>query len=78
MFRNFGRMHIKSTLVYCGNDCIAARRCLHFGPEAKLAYERGDLVDVVYTDDILLLNASDLHHAEYLNAVASAGHRYGM
>ena len=47
-------------------------------PEAKLAYERGDLADVVYADDTLLLSASDAHLAEYLNAVALAGHRYGM
>ena len=45
---------------------------------AKLAYERGDLSDVVYADDTLLISTSSAHLAEYLSAVAKAGEKYGM
>jgi len=45
---------------------------------AQLAYDRGDLSDVVYADDTLLISVSNAHLAEYLHAVAIAGERYGM
>jgi len=47
-------------------------------PSAKLAYQRGDLSDVVYADDTLLISVSSIHLEEYLLAVAAAGARYGM
>jgi hypothetical protein len=47
-------------------------------PGARQAYDRGDLSDVVYADDTLLISVSDAHLAEYLRVVASAGERYGM
>ena len=40
---------------------------------AKDAYAKGDLSDVVYADDTLLIAVSSTHLAEYLQAVASAG-----
>jgi len=49
-----------------------------FSPEARQAYDRGDLSDVIYADDTLLISVSVNHLAEYLRAVASAGERYGM
>ena len=47
-------------------------------PGASNAYARGDLSDVVYADDTLLLGVSDEHLQEYLNAVVKAGKMYGM
>ena len=47
-------------------------------PEARQAYDRGDLSEVVYADDTLLISVSDAHLAEYLHVVACAGERYGM
>ena len=38
--------------------------------EAQLAYDRGDLSDVVYTDDTLLISSSGTHLNEYLRAAA--------
>jgi hypothetical protein len=45
---------------------------------ARRAYQSGDLADVVYADDTLLLGASDEHLGEFMRAVADAGKRYGM
>ena len=45
---------------------------------AKAAYDRGDLSDIVYADDTLLVAVSSDHLNEYLSAVAAAGERYGM
>jgi hypothetical protein len=45
---------------------------------AKDAHMKGDLADMVYADDTLLLSVSDAHLNEYLHAVAAAGARYGM
>ena len=47
-------------------------------PEASEAYLRGDLSDIVYADDTLLIGVSDKHLSEYLNAVKLAGDLYGM
>ena len=46
--------------------------------EAAAAYKRGDLADVVYADDTLLISVSSQHLSEYLNAVEAAGATYGM
>jgi len=45
---------------------------------ARSAYERGELSDVVFADDTLLMSVSSNHLEEYLLAVAAAGERYGM
>ena len=42
------------------------------------AYHRGDLADIVYADDTLLLASSDGHLQEFLSKVAEAGQLYGM
>jgi len=47
-------------------------------PNAKAAYLRGDLADMAYADDTLLLGVSSGHLTEFLAAVAAAGRRYGM
>ena len=41
-------------------------------------HHRGDLADVVYADDTLLLGTSDCHLQEFLSEVANAGSLYGM
>ena len=45
---------------------------------ALLAYNRGDLADIVYADDTLLLGTSDPHLQDYLSQIADAGLLYGM
>jgi len=47
-------------------------------PAARAAYEQGDLADLAYADDTLLLGMSSAHLAEYLQAVATAGASFGM
>ena len=42
------------------------------------AYHRGDLADIVYADDTLLLASSGRHLQELLSRVADAGKLYGM
>jgi hypothetical protein len=46
--------------------------------EAKAAYNRGELSDIVYADDTLLVGVSSRFVNEYLQAVYKAGQRYGM
>ena len=48
------------------------------GPEATAAYNKGDLSDIVYADDTLLLGVCPHLVNEYLQAVYQAGRRYGM
>ena len=45
---------------------------------ASRAYFRGDLADIVYADDTLLLGSSDSHLQQFLSKVADAGDMYGM
>ena len=45
---------------------------------ASAQYTRGDLGDVLYADDTLLLGVNDLHLQEFLRAVYMAGQRYGL
>ena len=47
-------------------------------PAARLAYEHGDLADVIYADDTLLVGACAQHVEEFLRAVAAAGRIYGL
>ena len=47
-------------------------------PEAREAYHAGDLAELIYADDTLLLGVSMKHVETYLQAVFMAGHRYGM
>ena len=42
-------------------------------PDARAAYDRGDLADIVYADDTLLAGASSKFLHEFLRAVAAAG-----
>ena len=48
------------------------------GDSAGAAYQRGDLADIVYADDTLLLASSDHHLEEFMTMVADAGRLYGM
>ena len=41
------------------------------GPEAQAARRRGDLADLAYADDTLLLSVSQKHLQEYLRAVTT-------
>ena len=50
----------------------------NLGGAALLAYNRGDLADIVYADDTLLLGTCDPHLQDYLSQVADAGLLYGM
>ena len=45
---------------------------------AKAAYERGDLADLVYADDTLLVGSNARYLEEFLHAVGSAGWAIGM
>ena len=45
---------------------------------ASSQYATGDLADVLYADDTLLLGIRDEHLEEFLRAVYEAGQRYGM
>ena len=45
---------------------------------SRAAYDRGDLADIVYADDTLLLATSDHCLQEFLATVADAGALYGM
>jgi len=45
---------------------------------ASAQYAKGDLADVLYADDTLLLGVKDSHLVEFLRAVCEAGKRYGM
>ena len=47
-------------------------------PEAKVSYDRGDLADIVYADDTLLLGVSAPFVTEFINAVETAGKQYGL
>ena len=48
------------------------------GEQGKQAYDRGDLADLAYCDDTMIISVSTAHVAEFLAAIASAGERYGM
>ena len=61
---------VMSVLLEDAKSLLSAR--------ALEAYENGDLSDVVYADDTLLLSVSQRHLQEYLSAVAVAGAKYGM
>lgn len=45
---------------------------------APKAYKEGDLADIVYADDTLLLGSSAKHLEEFLRAVAAAGKKYSL
>lgn len=47
-------------------------------PEARVAYDKGDLADITFAADTLLLGISDRFLAEFLEAVVAAGSRYEM
>jgi hypothetical protein len=47
-------------------------------PAASTQYAAGELAEVVYADDTLLIGVADKHLEEYLRAVYEAGRRYGM
>eukprot|EP00930_Biecheleria_cincta_P025694 TRINITY_DN18244_c0_g2_i1.p1 TRINITY_DN18244_c0_g2~~TRINITY_DN18244_c0_g2_i1.p1 ORF type:complete len:330 (-),score=41.55 TRINITY_DN18244_c0_g2_i1:133-1122(-) len=47
-------------------------------PSAKAAYQKGDLSDLAYADDTLLLGVSSHYLSEFLSAVSAAGKNYGM
>ena len=48
------------------------------GPSARAAYDRGDLADLAYADDTLLLGVSSAHLTEFLDAVATSGRQFGL
>jgi hypothetical protein len=45
---------------------------------ASAQYSKGDLADVLYADDTLLIGVSDEHLEEFLRAVYEAGRRCGI
>ena len=45
---------------------------------AKIAYNRGDLADVVYADDTLLMGADEKNLQKLLTSIADIGGQYGM
>jgi len=47
-------------------------------PAAVAKYRQGDLADLVYADDALLIGVQDQYLQEYLDAVYRAGQMYGM
>ena len=47
-------------------------------PGAQAAYAAGDLAELVYADDTLLISVQTCHLDEYLRAVVAAGRDYGM
>ena len=48
------------------------------GTDAREEYRKGNLSDLVYADDTLLMGVSDVSLAGYLSAVYTAGRQYGM
>ena len=44
----------------------------------KKAYEKGDLMAVLYADDTLLMNVSAKSLERFLFAVSAAGEKYGV
>jgi len=48
------------------------------GESAKAAYQKGDLSELLFADDTLLIGVSDSCLTEFLDAVYTAGLRYGM
>jgi len=48
------------------------------GDAARDQYAAGELADLVYADDTLLIGISKAHLQEYRHAVSAAGERYGM
>ena len=47
-------------------------------PAAKESYNKGDLANIVYADDTLLLGVSAPFVSEFINAVETAGKQYGL
>ena len=45
---------------------------------AKQAYEQGDLEDVLFADDTLLISTTGAHLEEYMSAVTACGAHYGL
>ena len=48
------------------------------GETARATYDKGDLADLTFADDALLLGVSRQHVEEFLAAVSTAGKRYGL
>ena len=48
------------------------------GNEAKAAYERHELEEVLFADDTLLISRCGSHINEYMNAVTKTGAEYGL
>ena len=47
-------------------------------PAARAAYDRGDLADLAFADDTLLMGVCSVHLTEFLDAVAISGNRFGL
>jgi hypothetical protein len=68
-----------SPLVFiCMMSVLMADAVALLGPSAQEAYARGDLADIAYADDTLLVSSSSAMVSEFLAAVATAGGHYGM
>ena len=52
--------------------------CSFLSPAARAAYQRGQLADVTFADDTLLVGIAPRYVAEYLEAVSKAGKRFGL
>ena len=48
------------------------------GPQAKAAFDKGDLEDVLFADDTLLIIRVGKHIEEYMEAVEQRGMDYGL
>ena len=48
------------------------------GSTAEAAYQKGDLSDLLFADDTLLLGVSDVNLNKFLDSMYQAGLRYGM
>ena len=48
------------------------------GADARSAFDKGTLSDLIYADDTLLIGANHEHINEFLHAVCRAGHSIGM
>ena len=71
-------MHLESPSIYCCDVRCYARRSSDVTPESRQAYDKGDLADLVYADDTLLIGASSKHLHAFLVAVEKAGKYFGL
>ena len=68
-----------SPLLFIMAMTVLMKDALELLPQqAREAYAKGDLSDIAYADDTLLLAVSSAHLEQYLRAVEAAGKRFGL